>query len=149
MGLYTGSEFSTYGNREIRHLKNAEHWNDCGLDYSTPTAPNDVFRNQTEEEALKASAWGRSPLSTPSRDVFVEYDAKFNRTLMTTNTLDASDDVVDCNCECRRHDRNNSEEFWLIGCDPELSKHDKEMFKRAKVYGGSHPIHQFRNENEG
>jgi len=105
------------------------------LTHSTPAARQDVFDLNKKRRAEGKRMRPLTFTHTGARGIFEKYDRQYNHDVYDNYKFyDASDEEIDWICECDGTIGIIPENFWLIGCDTNLNKHDKEKFKNGIDY---------------
>jgi microsomal dipeptidase-like Zn-dependent dipeptidase len=105
------------------------------LTHSTPAARNDIFDLNKERMTHGKRLRPLTFTHTGAQRVFEKYDRQYNYDAYDNYKFyDASDEEIDWICECDGTIGIIPENFWLIGCDTNLNKNHKEIFKNGIEY---------------
>jgi microsomal dipeptidase-like Zn-dependent dipeptidase len=94
------------------------------LTHSTPRARKDVFDLNRMRLAEGKKMRPLTFTHTGARHIFEKYEVCNQNAYDNYKFYDACDDEIDWICECNGTIGIIPENFWLIGCDPALNKHE-------------------------
>lgn len=104
------------------------------LTHATPASRKDVFelnrKRVTEGKRMRPLTFTH----TGSQYVFEKHEGCNKNAYDNYKFYDASDEEIDWICECDGTIGIIPENFWLIGCDTNLNKNDKEKFENGIEY---------------
>ncbi|HXT63888.1 MAG TPA: membrane dipeptidase [Pyrinomonadaceae bacterium] len=105
------------------------------LTHMTPAGREDVFRLNKKREAEGKTMRPLTFTHAGAQYIFEKYDAQYNHNAYDYYKFyDASDEEIDSICQCGGTIGIIPENFWLIGCDTNLNRNEKDKFKNGIDY---------------